>query len=45
MRVAQGVSSQLCPAGTHVPQLALQQTSPTLHVFCPQRMLTGPRGI
>ena len=36
-----GVSSQLCPAVTHVPQLGLQHTSPTLHVFCPHIVLVA----
>jgi hypothetical protein len=41
MRGTHGVGSQASPSSAHVPQLGLQHTSPTLQVFCPQRMLTG----
>ena len=41
MRGVHGVVSHVSPSAAQVPQLGLQHTSPTLQVFCPQRMLTG----
>jgi len=39
------VASQLSPGRTHTPQLALQQYSPTLQVFGPQKTLDGTTGM
>jgi hypothetical protein len=40
MRGVHGVVSQAVPSGAQVPQVGLQQTSPMLQVFWPQRVLT-----
>jgi hypothetical protein len=40
----QGSFEQVPPAGTQMPQLALQQTSDTLHVLGPQGVLAGTMG-
>jgi hypothetical protein len=37
--------SQVSPGDTQVPQLALQQSSPTLQVFLPQTTLLGTTGM
>jgi hypothetical protein len=34
-------SEQVAPGAAQIPQLRLQQTSPTLHVFRPQETLSG----
>jgi hypothetical protein len=39
--LSQARRSQLSPNLVHVPQLALQQISPTLHVFGPHGVLCG----
>ena len=41
---SQGFFEQVPPEGTQIPQLALQQTSPTLQVFGPQGALIGSMG-
>jgi hypothetical protein len=40
----QGSFEQVPPGGTQIPQLGLQQTSLTLHVFGPHGALTGNVG-
>jgi hypothetical protein len=37
--------SQASPGAAQIPQLGLQQTSPTLQVFFPQLWLLGTKGI
>ena len=39
------VASHVSPGRTQIPQLALQQSSPTLHVLGPQRTLDGWAGM
>ena len=39
-----GSFEQVPPEGTHIPQLGLQQTSDTLQVLGPHRVLTGAWG-
>jgi hypothetical protein len=39
-----GSFEQLPPSGTHVPQLSLQHTCPTLHVLGPHIALSGAAG-
>jgi hypothetical protein len=38
---SQSAELHVPPGGVQMPQLALQQTSPTLHVFSPQRTLVA----